>query len=137
MRRIRAAATRICISRFQPRDRSAGRHVGKPVVAAFWIFPPLGIAALAYLLWRSARAGGGCGFSRNGWRGDASDGRWRGPATGNSAFEEHRRATLKELDGEAKAFDAFERRRREARDREAFDRFMAERNAPKSPDEPK
>jgi len=37
------------------------------VVAAFWIFPPLGVAAPAYFLWRAARAGGGCAFGREAW----------------------------------------------------------------------
>ena len=87
-------------------------------------------------MWRAARAGGGSAFgrearSRGGW-----DGRWRGASIRNSAFEERRREILQQLDEDAKAFDDFDHRQRAARDREAFDRFMAERNAPKSPDEP-
>ncbi len=127
--------------------RWSGRRFGLPlplkillVVGAFWVFPPLGIAALAFLLWRSAQRNGGCAFGREGFRhamdGGAWAGRRRGPATRNSAFEERRRETLKQLDEEAQAFEEFERKQREARVKEAFDRFMAERNAPKGPQEP-
>ncbi len=128
--------------------RSSGHRFGLPlplkillVVGAFWVFPPLGIAALAYLLWRSAQRNGGCafrrheGFLRFAERGGWAD-RWHRPATRNSAFEERRRETRKQLDDEAQAFEEFVRKQREARDKEAFDRFMAERNAPKGPEEP-
>ena len=50
-------------------------------------------------------------------------------SSGNAAFDERRRETLRAIQEEAEAFADFERRQREARDREEFDRFMAERNA--------
>ncbi|SLN71392.1 hypothetical protein ROJ8625_03724 [Roseivivax jejudonensis] len=46
---------------------------------------------------------------------------------GNSAFDAYRDETLARLDEEAKAFDAYRARLREARDRDEFDRFMDER----------
>jgi hypothetical protein len=104
------------------------------VAAAFWLFHPLGVALLVFFLWRAVRRHGGCAF------GGADVGRSWGrnrAAFHNAAFEERRRETLKALDEEAEAFDAFERRRREARDREAFERFVAERNAPKGGHDPK
>ncbi len=111
------------------------------VVVAFWFFKPLGVVALAYLVWRFARARGGCAFRREGFRRSWEPGAWggprRGPAAGNSAFEEHRLETLKELDEEANAFGDFARRQHEAHDREAFDRFLAERTAPKGSGEPR
>jgi hypothetical protein len=57
--------------------------------------------------------------------------RWaRGPRpTGNSALDERRRETLDRLAEEEKAFTEFEEKQRQARDKEAFDRFIAERNA--------
>ncbi len=73
------------------------------VVAAFWIFPPLGIAALAFLLWRLASRTGGCAFSRDAWNRGAWGGRRRGASTRNSAFEERRREILQQLDEDAKA----------------------------------
>ena len=96
------------------------------VGAAFMVFPPLGLAALAYVLWR-ARHGGGPW--RNGFARDGAPWRVSRPMTGNSAFEERRRETLSRLAEEGEAFTEFERRQREARDREAFDRFMAEHAA--------
>ena len=103
------------------------------VVAAFWLFHPLGVALLLYFVWRAARRNGGCAF-----RPGAPSRRWGEAASSrNAAFEERRRETLKRLDEEAEAFDAFARGRREARDREDFERFMDGRNARKSGDRPK
>ena len=122
--------------------RWSGRRRGPPlavkvlaVAAAFWLFHPLGVAMLVYFLWRAARRNGGClfhgaEFARHWDAPPWAPGRGRA-ASRNTAFEERRRETLKQLDEEAEAFDAFERTRREARDREAFGRFMADRNAPK------
>jgi len=127
----------------------SGRHFGPPlplmilgVVVAFWFFPPLGVAAVLYLIWRSARRNGGCAFRRREGFDRAMErgpwaARWHGPASRNTAYEEHKRETLKELDEEAQAFEAFERKQREAKDRQAFDRFMANRNSPQNPEEPR
>jgi len=115
-----------------------GRGFGPPlplkilaVVAAFWVAPPLGLAALGYFIWRKVQG-------RRAWaEGHAQDWRshWgRGRSSGNSAFDEKRRETLQALQDEAKAFAEFERQQRERQDREAFDRFVAERNAPKKED---
>ncbi|RBP13812.1 uncharacterized protein DUF2852 [Roseiarcus fermentans] len=102
------------------------------VAVAFWLFHPLGVALLVYFLWRAAR-GRGCGFHADRFGTRAHVRR----SSGNTAFEERRRETLKALDEEAEAFEAFEKRRREAQDREAFERFVAERNAPKGDEPPK
>jgi hypothetical protein len=62
--------------------------------------------------------------------------------TGNSAFEEYRRAELerleqerRRLDEESRAFAEFVEELRRAKDREEFDAFMAKRR-PKGTDEP-
>jgi Protein of unknown function (DUF2852) len=127
----------------------SGRHFGPPlplkilgVVVAFLIFKPLGVAALLFLIWRSARRNGGCSFRRReGFDRATERGPWaarcHGPATRNTAYEEHKRETLKELDEEAQAFEAFDRKQREAKDREAFERFLADRSAPQNPEEPR
>lgn len=126
----------------------SGRHFGPPlplkilgVVVAFWIFKPLGVAALAFLIWRSVGGAGGCGFRREGVDRAKERGPWagpgRGPTTQNAAFEERRQATLRQLDEEAKAFEEFERRQREAQDKQAFDRFMANCNPPQNPEDPR
>jgi Protein of unknown function (DUF2852) len=87
--------------------------------AAWW---PLGIAAIAYVLW-----GGSIdellknGFSQ--LKGVSFPQR----SSGNAAFDAYRAETLERLAREQAEFAAFVRRLREARDREEFDRFMKER----------
>ncbi len=58
-------------------------------------------------------------------------------ATGNAAFDEYRKTKMEELeamrrklDDERKAFDEFLSKLRHAKDREDFERFMADKNAP-------
>ena len=99
------------------------------VAAAFWLFHPLGVALLVYVLWRTMRGRHACGPRHEAFRHGGPWARRGGPSSRNSAFEAHRRETLKELDEQAEAFDAFERERRLARDREAFERFRSERPA--------
>jgi Protein of unknown function (DUF2852) len=89
--------------------------------AAFLICPPLGLLALGFLAWRYFGWGHGCGDRHRGFR----------HSTGNSALDAKRRETLQALDEEAEAFVDFARRERERRDREAYERFQAERNAKK------
>jgi len=88
----------------------------------FLIFKPLGLALLIYFL-VSHRFGGGP------WRHRFAPWRNGGPAARNRAFAERRRETLNALDEEEKAFDEFVEEQRQARDREAFERFLAERKA--------
>lgn len=122
-------------------DHACGRF-GPPlpikllvVAGAFWIAPPLGLAALGYWAWREWRRNGGGDPSARGekWREFAERGPWRCGgrfrSSGNTALDERRRETLRAIQEEAEAFAEFERRQRELRDREAFDRFMAERRA--------
>jgi hypothetical protein len=118
------------------------------VAGAFWLAPPLGFAALGYWAWRACQRNGGGGrfepaeewrkwTERAPWRGGG-----RGRSSGNAAFDERRRETLRAIQEEAEAFAEFERRSRESRDRDEFERFMAERKAaeagrrdePKAPD---
>jgi Protein of unknown function (DUF2852) len=93
------------------------------VIAGFAIFPPLGVAALVWLIWSSRRHGGhwrhahamGCG--RRGHMG----------RTGNTAFDEHREKVLSELEAERQAFAEHRAAERRKRDQEAFDAFQAKR----------
>jgi hypothetical protein len=62
-------------------------------------------------------------------------------ATGNAAFDDYRADTLRRLDEErrrleeeGRAFAEFLTNLRRARDKEEFDRFMAERNASRGPE---
>jgi hypothetical protein len=102
------------------------------MVLGFVFFWPVGLVILFYIL-----SGGDMSqvFERCGdWvrgRKNAHHGQraHRAGGTGNSAFEEYREATLKRLQEEEAEFHAFMERLRKARDKEEFDRFMAERNA--------
>jgi hypothetical protein len=123
-------------------------EIGKPAwialtVASFIIWWPIGLAALAFLLW-SGRMG--CGHHgrmgwherRERWR-EARD-EWRAMrrgeyaamrSSGNLAFDDYRSETLKRLEDEQKEFSGFLDRLRRAKDKAEFDQFIAERrNAP-------
>src|SRR5262245_19171669 len=87
--------------------------------AAWW---PLGIAAIAYVLW-----GGSIDeLIRNGFS-QLKGVTFPQRSSGNAAFDAYRAATLERLSREQAEFNAFVRRLREARDQEEFDRFMKER----------
>ncbi len=58
-----------------------------------------------------------------------SGGGWWGapPSSGNRAFDDYRRETLRRLEDEQREFKEFLERLRFAKDRQEFDQFMAER----------
>jgi len=89
------------------------------VGVAFLVFKPLGVALGLYFLFKS-RCHGAMGPNFGKWRS-------RAHSNGNSALDERRRETLNRLQEEEKAFAEFAEKQRQARDKEAFDRFMAER----------
>jgi hypothetical protein len=126
------------------------------MVLGFIVFWPIGLAILGYKFWQS-RYGGpdlqsfaadrwqdartamssnsawssswGCGRRASGFYGS-------GAPSGNAAFDEWRKAELARLDEERRKLDAAQREFaeyveaiRRAKDREEFDRFMAERRA--------
>ena len=118
------------------------------MVLGFFVFWPLGLAMLAYILWgdrlpefRRSAEGVRDDFKRSfsgcGWQG-RRDQRWGSyqSQSGNAAFDDYRAAELKRLDEERRKldeeraeFDAFLRNLRRARDQEEFDRFKADRDA--------
>lgn len=121
-------------------------------VLGFIVFWPLGLATLAFLFW-SGRMG--CGFGgadryehrmnrlqgkmerlkeRMGGREGGFGGGWyRGPSSGNRAFDEYRQETLRRLEDEQKEFQDFLGRLRMARDKAEFDQFMADRRGGQPP----
>lgn len=126
--------------------------LGKPAwialtVLGFLLWWPLGLALLAYLLW-SGRMMCGWHGGRGRWqermaaRWEERARRWRertgwNAPTGNRAFDEYRRETLRRLEEESREFRAFLDRLRLAKDRAEFDQFMAERrNRPSGPAAP-
>jgi hypothetical protein len=59
---------------------------------------------------------------------------WRGPSSGNRAFDEYRNETLHRLEEEQQEFREFLNRLRHAKDKVEFDQFMSERrNRPAQP----
>jgi hypothetical protein len=122
-------------------------ELGKPawialMVLAFFVFWPLGLAILAFVIWSGRMA---C------WRGQHQHGmsRWQGgggrthsagtwwqphPSSGNRAFDEYRTETLKRLEDEQREFREFLERLRMAKDKSEFDQFMADRRNRPAPD---
>lgn len=104
------------------------------MVLGFVAYWPLGLAVLAYILWgdrleRMVRdAGDQFGAESAGYgRSENNEG------SGNAAFDDYRARELERLEAERRRLDAmrdefddFMRNLRHARDREEFDRFMAD-----------
>ena len=89
------------------------------MVVGFIAFWPIGLAILGYMLITQR-------FSSIGGR--AQDRLVPGAPTGNAAFDAYRAETLRRLEEEQEAFQAFLDRLREARDKAEFDQFMEERS---------
>lgn len=97
------------------------------VIAGFAVFPPLGIAALIYFLWKGRR------MRHGGWGGHGAHGmhrgcgHHRGGRTGNVAFDEHRAKAMEELEAERRAFAEFRAEQRRKHDTESFEAFRTAR----------
>src|SRR6476620_5692700 len=94
-------------------------ELGKPawialIILSFIAFWPLGLAILAFMIWSGRMSCGGGAV-------------WRGPSSGNHAFDEYRSETLKRLEEEQREFQEFLERLRFAKDKAEFDQFMADR----------
>ena len=120
-------------------------------VLGFCVFWPIGLATLVFLMcsgrtrawkmesrgrWYNAQNGaqtgggwgGGCGWG-GGWK--------RGSEfrpSGNVAFDEYRRETLRRLEEEAREFTEYLDRLRAAKDKQEFEQFMAERRGRQAPE---
>ena len=121
---------------------------GKPawialMVLAFFVFWPLGLAILAFVIW-SGRMGCWRGRGVNRWQqrrrclGAERAGTWWQPQqrSGNHAFDEYRTETLRRLEDEQREFREFLERLRIAKDKSEFDQFMADRRNRPAPDAP-
>jgi hypothetical protein len=95
------------------------------VIAGFAIWWPLGLSALAYILW----PGPIDGLADEAWSRIRTMSFWSPTPkkTGNAAFDAYKAETLKRLEAEQAAFADYLVKLREARDREEFERFMTER----------
>ncbi|MEJ8572447.1 DUF2852 domain-containing protein [Microbaculum marinum] len=95
------------------------------MVIGFIVWWPLGLAMLAFIIW---------GDRMLAWWDESRHKMQVRSSTGNAAFEDYRRAELdrlererRRIEQEAVEFQEFMRELRKAKDREEFDRFMAER----------
>ena len=108
-------------------------ELGKPawialMVASFFVWWPIGLAMLAFLIW-SGRMGCGhhYGMQRKmDWMRGRMGGGY-GSSSGNRAFDDYRAETLKRLEEEQREFREFLDRLRFAKDKTEFDQFMSER----------
>ena len=103
------------------------------MILGFFIWWPLGLATLAFIIGRGRIPySNGRGMSR--WWGPADQirpaGTWWQPSprpSGNRAFDEYRQETLRRLEDEQREFQEYLVRLRTAKDKAEFDQFMAER----------
>jgi hypothetical protein len=114
------------------------------MIIGFMIFWPLGLAMIAYIIWGDRLDGfknevnrATDRFSGNFSTRTCNHYSWHQPQSGNVAFDEWREAELERLDEERRKlnemrqeFEDYSRELRRAKDKEEFDRFMANRNAP-------
>lgn len=89
---------------------------------------PVGLALVAYMTYankwsKSMFKGKCCGSRRH--AAEAGFG-WK-RSSGNSAFDAYRQETLRRLEDEQQAFEAFLQRLRDAKDKQEFDAFMDSR----------
>ena len=97
------------------------------VIVGFVVWWPLGLAALAYILWAGRiddLADDGARWVRELFRSSQAP-----KASGNAVFDAYKAETLKRLEAEQAEFADYLTKLREARDREEFERFMAERKS--------
>lgn len=92
------------------------------MILGFILFWPVGLALLAYMIWSKRMFSGTCGSRR------ASHRRHGFKSSGNTAFDAYKADTLRRLEEEQDAFEAFLTRLREAKDKAEFDQFMDDRS---------
>jgi hypothetical protein len=109
-------------------DRGKGAWIAA-MVLAFILFWPLGLALLAYMIWSKRMFNGSCSSRRNARMGHTSL-----RSSGNSAFDAYKADTLRRLEEEQTAFEAFLQRLRDAKDKAEFDQFMDDRARSRKPD---
>lgn len=66
-------------------------------------------------------------FKHNGCQHRARRGHWNTHSSGNTAFDAYRDETIRRLEDERGAFEAFLKRLRDAKDKQEFDAFMEDR----------
>ena len=116
-------------------DRGKGAWIAAMVLGFIFVWP-LGLALLAYMIWskRMFNRSSSCGHRRHHHSMSRAY-----TSSGNSAFDAYKSDTLRRLEDEQAAFEAFLQRLRDAKDKSEFDTFMedrarANREAPAAPE---
>lgn len=109
------------------------------MILGFILFWPVGLALLFYMIWSKRMFNGPCRAEwrqhrnemrrqyREHWKAYGDTLRYGFRPSGNSAFDAYKADTLKRLEDEQGAFEAFLERLRAAKDKTEFDAFMDER----------
>jgi hypothetical protein len=100
-------------------DKGKGAWIAA-MVLGFILFWPIGLALLAYMIWSKRMFNGSCASKRT-----AHTHSFR--SSGNTAFDAYKADTLRRLEEEQDAFEAFLQRLRDAKDKAEFDQFMDDR----------
>lgn len=97
-------------------------------VAGFIVFWPVGLALLAYTIWSKRMFNRSCRSHRHDRSREAFHAMVRAVRpSGNSAFDAYKADTIRRLQDEQEAFEAFLQRLRDAKDKQEFDSFMDDR----------
>ncbi|MBL4917901.1 DUF2852 domain-containing protein [Szabonella alba] len=94
------------------------------MILGFIFFWPVGLALLAYITWTNRWSKSMFKFNGCATRTSHS---FKSANSGNSAFDAYRSETIRRLEEEQVAFEAFLKRLRDARDKQEFDAFMEDR----------
>ncbi len=94
------------------------------MILGFIFFWPIGLALLAYMIWSKRMFNGSCRSAR---RATHRHLRTAMKTSGNTAFDAYKEETLRRLEEEQDAFEAFLQRLRDAKDKAEFDAFMDDR----------
>ncbi|MCV6594592.1 MAG: DUF2852 domain-containing protein [Silicimonas sp.] len=101
-------------------ERGKGAWIAA-MVLGFVFFWPVGLALLAYMIWSKRLFNKSCGHRRSAARAAFK-------SSGNTAFDAYKQDTLRRLEEEQDAFEAFLQRLRDAKDKAEFDQFMDDRS---------
>ena len=104
------------------------------MILAFIFAWPIGLALLAYMIWSKRMFNRSCGQTtanasdRGGpWARHGSHFGSHFRSSGNAAFDAYKAETIRRLQDEQEAFEAFLQRLRDAKDKSEFDAFMEDR----------
>lgn len=106
-------------------DKGKGAWIAL-MVLGFVFFWPVGLALLAYMIWSKRMFSKSCS-RRSHHREMRRSGYMAMKSSGNTAFDSYKSETLRRLEQEQEAFEAFLQRLRDAKDKAEFDQFMDDR----------